>query len=164
MKELVIQMEELRYDILPRLISYTDNPILMVEEDFQIGDAGYLFRKEGSMYKETELHSRSYYGFLETVRMMGVDVVCTRSLDQSIWYMIAMDGYLSKKHYPKHLKTFKPQQQAMGMICCVPGVGIKRAEKALDGRSVRDLLIASEVNGLTAKQLLKIKKVLTWKC
>lgn len=156
-------MKELRYNILPRLLSYTDNPVLLVEEDFQIGDAGYLFRKEGSMYHETELHSKSYYGFLETVRMMGIDVVCTRNLDQSIWYMISMDGYLSKQHYPKHLKTFKPNQQALGMLCCVPGIDIKKAEKALNGRSIKDLMMLKDCSDLTLTQLQKIKKVLSWR-
>ena len=68
------------------------------------------------------------------------------------------------EHCDKHLKTFKPNRQALGMICCVPGIGIKRAEKALDGRSVRDLLVMKEAEGLTEKQLQKIKKVISWKC
>lgn len=166
MKELVTQMEDLRYDILPRLISYTDNPVLLVEEDFQVGDAGYLFRKEGSMYIETQMHSSSYYGFLETVRMMGVDVVAVRAttdLMPTIWYLAAMDGYLSKFHYPRHIKTFKPNQQAVGMLCCVNGIGMKRAQKALDGNSIKDVIGMQKVNGLTDTQLKKVKKVLTWR-
>jgi ERCC4-type nuclease len=159
-------MEELIHGIIPRLISYTDNPILLVEESHMIGDDGYLFRKEGSMYKETQMHSSSYYGFLETCRMMGVNVVCVRAtpdLMPTIYYLAAMDGYLAKQHYPKHLKSFKIEQQCLGMLAGIPGIGIKRAEKALIGNSIKDLMMMQKVNGLTEKQLEKVKKVLCWR-
>ena len=163
MAELVNQMQDLREDILPRLITFTDNPVLLVEESHQVGERGYLFRKENGMFKETQMHCTAYYSFLESVRMMGVEVVCTRNLDQSIWYMIGMDGYLSREHYPKPMKSFKPKQQQIGMLCCVPGIGQKRAAAALEGRSISDLLNAREVDGLTPKQLEKIRKVLRYK-
>jgi ERCC4-type nuclease len=159
-------MEELIHGILPRLISYTDNPILLVEESHMIGDAGYLFRKEGSMYKETQMHSSSYYGFLETCRLMGVNVVCVRAtpdLMPTIYYLAAMDGYLSKQHYPKTLKSFKVEQQRLGMLACIPGIGIKRAERALMGNSIGDIMRMQKVEGLTEKQLEKVKRVLTWR-
>ncbi len=159
-KELIIQMEELRYDILPRLIDFTDNPVLLVEESHIIGDDGYLFRRDGSVYLETGMHSKSYYGFLETVRMMGVDVVCTRNLDASIWYMIAMDGYLSNEHYPKHLKSFKPHQSALGMLACIPKVGMKRATKALESKSLIEMYRSVKVDGLTDTMLKKLKQTM----
>ena len=159
-KELIGQMEELRTDILPRLISYTDNPVLLVEESHQIGEAGYLFRRENGAYVETGLHSSAYYGFLESTRMTGVDVVCTRDLNASIWYMIAMDGYLSRQHYPKPLKSYKPHQSALGMLCCVPTIGAKRAEKALSALSIKEMIHVNEIEGLTKIQTQKLKKVL----
>jgi len=163
MKEVVTQMQELREDILPRLLTFTDNPVLLVEESHVTGDAGYLFRKENGMYRETQMHCTAYYSFLESVRMMGIEVVCTRNMDQSIWYLIAMDRYLSQQHYPKPMKSYKPRQQQIGMLCCVPGIGQKRAEAALEGRSVSELVSAKEVDGITKKQLEKIQKVLRWK-
>ena len=163
MKELVNQMQEIREDIIPRLLTFTDHPVLLVEESHVTGDAGYLFRKENGMYKETRVHCTQYHMFLESVRMMGVEVVCTRGLDQSIWYLAAMDKYLSQEHYPKPMKSYKPHQQQVGMLCCVPGIGAKRAEAALAGRSVYDLVHAKEVDGLTKNQLEKIQKVLRWK-
>jgi hypothetical protein len=156
-------MEELRYEILPNLIEFSRNPVLLVEETHNIGEMGYLFRRDGNVWRETSMHCSSYYGFLETVRSMGVDVVCTRNFDQSIWYMISLEGYLGKCHYPRHLKSFGLDQQATGMLCCVPGVGEARATKALKGYSIADLLHASQVDGLTAKQLLKVKNVLRFK-
>lgn len=157
-------MEELRTDILPRLCTFTDNPVLLVEESHQIGDRGYLFRKDerSKMFVETELHATSYFGFLESARMIGINVVCTRSLDQSIWYMISMDGYLSREHYPKPLKSYKPHQQALGMLCCVPGIGIKRATAALQERSI-DEMCRKECTGLTKGQQEKIRNVLRTK-
>lgn len=165
MKELASQMNDLQEDTLPRLIAFTENPILLVEEDFTIGEMGNLFRKDSTakLWIETGLHSSSYYGFLESCRSRGVDVVCTRNLDQSIWYMAAMHGYLGHHHYPKHRKLYKPYQQAMGMLCCVPGIGEKRAEKVLESNSVEDICSAEKIDGLTEKQLKKIQMVLRWK-
>ena len=102
MAELVVQMEELQHDILPRLCTFTDNPVLLVEESHTIGDRGYLFRKDNTkkVWIETGMHCSSYYGFLETVRNTGIDVVCTRNLDQSLWYMASLHGYLASNHFP----------------------------------------------------------------
>lgn len=165
MKELVNQMDDLAHDILPRLSSFTDNPVLLVEEDFTIGEMGNLFRKDSSakLWIETGVHSSSYYGFLESCRMKGIDVVCTRNLDQSVWYMAAMHGYLGHNHYPKHQKLYKPYQQALGMLCCVPGIGLKKAEKILGRNSIEDLVNADKADGLTEKQLKKVQMVLRWK-
>lgn len=163
MAELSQQMEDLRYDILPRLCTFTDNPILLVEETHMIGEKGYLFRRDGKVWTETGLHCTAYYGFLETVRNMGVDVVCTRSLEHSIWYMVSMHTYLGKYHYPKHPKMYKVDQMATGMLCCVNGVGEKKAEKVLKKYSLSELPSQHKVDGLTEKQLEKVKKVLRWK-
>lgn len=165
MKELAGQMPELRDDILPRLISFTENPVLLVEEDFTIGQMGNLFRRDPTtkLWMETGLHSLAYYGFLESVRMMGVDVVCTRNLEQSIWYMASMDSYLSTTHYPKHQKSYKPYSQALGILCSINGIGKKRAEQFLQHHSVSDALTMSKCEGLTAKQLEKLKNILRWK-
>lgn len=164
MKELVIQMDDLSTDILPRLASFTDNPVLLVEEDFVIGEMGSLFRKDSTsnMWVETGMRAASYYGFLESCRMKGIDVVCTRSLDQSIWYMASMHKYLSHNQYPKHRKFYKPYEQAVGMLCCVPGIGEKRAVKILEHNSIADLLQPGVAEGLTEKQLKKIQDVLRW--
>jgi hypothetical protein len=157
-------MTELQDDILPRLCNFTDNPILLIEESHTIGEAGYLFRKEGKMFVETGLHSKSYYGFLEMVRMQGIDVVTTRDLNASIWYMISMDNYLGKYHYPHHGKTFKIPNQAIGMISCVPGIGEKRARATLAHQSIRDICKSKGgIEGLTEKQSEKMRRCLEWK-
>lgn len=162
-KELILQMEDLHYDILPRLCNFTDNPVLLVEESHVIGEMGYLFRKENRLWLETGMHSSSYYGFLETVRQMGIDVVCTRDLNQSIWYMAALHGYLGKYHYPRHKKTFRISQQAVGMLACVPGIAEKRAREVLEKHSIREICTMERIDGLTEKQCEKIKRVLEWK-
>lgn len=158
-------MEELLIGILPRLSSFTNNPILLVEESHVIGEMGYLFRKQDNHWVETGMHCSSYYGFLETVRMQGVDVVCTRNFDASIWYLISMHGYLGRCHYPKHKKMFKTGQQAIGILCSVPGIGERKAEKILQRYSIQELLEvdASDVKELTPKQLSGIRKVFSWR-
>jgi mannose/fructose-specific phosphotransferase system component IIA len=156
-------MEELRYEIIPNLVQFSDNPVLLVEESHEIGEKGYLFRKQDRLWKETSMHSSSYYGFLETVRLMGCDVVCTRNLEQSIWWMISMHGFLGKRHYPKHQKFYGPEQSAMGMLCCVPTIGEKRAEKILSKHSISDLIFDKNVKEATEKQKQRIEECLRWK-
>lgn len=156
-------MDELLHDILPRLSSFTDNPVLLVEESHILGERGYLFRRNGKHWVETGMHCSSYYGFLETVRNMGVDVVCTRNLDASLWYMISMHGYLERCHYPKHSKMFTTGQQAMGMLCCVPKIGEKRAMQALGAKSIAEMVNSKTVPGLTDIQVRNLQKVLKWK-
>lgn len=169
MAELAGQMEELRYDILPRLLSFADdinaNPVLLVEEDFTTGERGFLFRKDSTtkLYVETGLHATAYYGFLETVRTMGCEVVTVRNLDQSIWFMVSLDSYLSTEHYPKHKKSYKPYSSALGMLCCVPGIGKKRAEKVLQNHSIAEIAAGKDITGLTNKQLEKIRNVMRFK-
>jgi len=158
-------MEELLLGILPRLISFTNNPILLVEESHVIGEQGYLFRRKDNHWVETGMHCTSYYGFLETVRMMGVDVVCTRNLDASIWYLISMHGYLGKCHYPRHKKMFTSGQRAVGMLCCAPGVGERAAAQVLANYSIQELLEVDEskLKALKSAQLASIKKITGWK-
>ena len=157
-------MEELKHNILPRLINFTDNPILLVEESHAIGEKGYLFRKEDRVWVETGMHSSSYYGFLESVRSMGINVVCTRNLDASLWFMISMHNYLGKHRYPKPKKSYSDEEIATGMLCCVPTIGEKRARKALAEYSIRDLAtIQKQIPGLTEKQSERLRSVLRWK-
>jgi hypothetical protein len=161
----VSAMEELRIEILPNLRSFCDNPVLLVEESHRFGENGSLFRKEGKMFVETGLHASSYYGFLESVRMMGVDVVtvpATPDMLPTIWYLASMDGYLSREHYPKHRKHFDVRQQALGALCCVPGIGEKRAVAALENASLAGIANATRVEGLTVTQTEKVQKMLRY--
>ena len=156
-------MEELRFEIIPHLVQFSDNPVLLVEESHEIGENGYLFRKQDRLWLETPMHSSGYYGFLETVRQMGCEVVTTRSLDHSIWWMISMHNYLGRYHYPKHKKAYNPGQSAMGMLCCVPGIGEKRAEKILSKHSISDLIFDKNIKEATEKQRKKIDEVLRYR-
>jgi ERCC4-type nuclease len=161
-KELIQQMQELQDNILIRLCNFTDNPVLLIEESHKIGQMGYLFRKQNNVWLETGMHSSSYYGFIESMKHRGIDVVCTRDLDHSIWYMAALHGYLGRFHYPKHAKTHRINQMAVGMLACVPGIAEKRAREALEHQSIREMC-AGRMEGLTVKQAEKVRRVLEWK-
>lgn len=173
-KELIQQMQELQDDILIRLCNFADsiksNPVLLIEETHKIGQMGYLFRKQNNVWLETGMHSSSYYGFIESMKNRGIDVVCTRDLDHSIWYMAALHGYLGRFHYPKHAKTHRINQMAVGMLACVPGIAEKRAREALEHQSIKEMCEGKiyvwedeGIKGLTKKQAEKLKRVLEWK-
>jgi hypothetical protein len=143
------------------LLQFGDHPAFLVEENFSITDDGYLQNKQTGY--PTELLATSYYGVLETLRKMGLDVYSTRDLNSSIWWMIAMHGYLNKNHYPKHRKYFSLQEQAVGMMMVVPGIGSARAEKALNQNSIRAMSHLKKVPGLTEPQSRKLGDVLRWR-
>jgi hypothetical protein len=162
--EVINQMEEIRYDILPRLKNFSGEvhtPVLLVEETFGITKEGYLIDKTSG--RESQMLATSYYNFLETVRRSGADVVTTRDLNQSIWWMVATHTYLAKNHYPKQNKAYSVQEQAMGMMMSVNGIGEARAGKALAESSIKEMGRMMKIPGLTDKQSKKVKEVLGWK-
>lgn len=111
-KEIPKQMGELRDDILPALKELTDNPVLLIEEDFVIGGNGIFYRREEGVLKPTELNSKSYFNFIHSVKLSGVDVVTTRDMNASIWWMIATGIWVEDHHYPKRKKGYTPSMQA----------------------------------------------------
>ncbi len=154
-------MDELLYETLPALKNFSDNPCLLLEENYGITKDGYLYNRNDS--RETQMLATSYFGYLETIRKMGIDVYCMRDLNQSIWWLISMHNYLGKEHFPKHTKYFSLQEQAVGMLTAVPTIGDARAAKALQKSSIRGMCGRKQIDGLTGKQVEKLQKVLQWK-
>ena len=96
--EMISELDEIMYQIAPRMINFSENPVLLLEENYGISKGGYLFNRQDN--RETEMLATSYYGYLETIRKMGIEVITTRDLNSSIWWMISTHGYLGKQHYP----------------------------------------------------------------
>lgn len=159
--EFVSELDEIVNEIAPHLLEFGEHPAFLIEENFDITKDGYLQNKQTGY--PTSLLATSYFGVLETLRKMGLDVYCTRDLNSSIWWMVAMHGYLNKNHYPKHRKYFSLQEQAVGMLTVVPGLGATRAEKALAKNSIRGMTHLKTVPGLTETQSMKLKEVLQWR-
>ena len=156
--EMIGELDEIMFDILPRLQNFSDNPVLCLEENFSITKEGYLYNRNDS--RESQLLATSYYGYLETIRKSGIDVITTRDLNCSLWWMVAMHGYLAKQHYPKHRKYFSTEEQAVGMLTAVPGIGPARALKALQQHSIREMGKLRVIDGLTEKQSERVLDVL----
>jgi ERCC4-type nuclease len=156
--ELLNELDETMFETLPRLRNFSDNPVLLIEENFGIDQTGHLFNRGDS--RETDMLATSYFGYLETIRKSGVEVVTTRDLNQSVWWMIATHGYLAKEHYPKSRKAHSIKEQAVGMMTAVSGIGEARALKALKDRSLKDMITKNEFGGLTMKQVQKLNEVM----
>jgi ERCC4-type nuclease len=162
--ELISELDETMYDTLPRLKNFAGeygNPVILIEENFGIDQTGHLFNRGDS--RETDMLATSYFGYLETIRKMGVEVITTRDLNQSIWWMIATHGYLGKEHYPKMKKTHTIKELAVGMMMVVPGIGETRAMKVLKDVSIRDMIVGNRYGGLTEKQMRKMREIIGWK-
>lgn len=158
--EFISEIDEIMNEIAPRLLGYCEHPVFLIEENFEITKDGYLQNRQNG--RHSEMLATSYYGILETLRKMGIDVQCTRDLNSSIWWMISLHGYLNKNHYPKHKKCFSVQEQAVAMMTLIPGIGTTRAEKALQKNSIRVMSGMKKVPGLTDAQSRKLGEVLRW--
>ena len=159
--EMISELDEIMFEILPRMKNFSDNPVIVLEENYGISKSGYLYNKTDN--RETEMLATSYFGYLETIRKMGVGVVTTRGLNESIWWMVATHNYLSKEHYPKHKKTFSDKECAVGILSTVPGIGDVRASKALEHNSIRGMIGMKKIDGLTQKQSDRLMKIFHWR-
>ena len=159
--EMIGQLDEIMFDILLRMKNFSENPVFLAEENYGISQDGYLFNRADN--HPTEFLAKSYYGYLETIRKMGVDVVTTRGLNETIWYLVSMHGYLGKEHYPPHTKTFSDKECAVGILSSVPGIGDVRASKALSHNSIRGMMGMKRIEGLTQKQSDRLSKVFHWR-
>ena len=155
------QLDEIMFDIIPRMKNFSDNPVFLAEENYGISQDGYLFNRADN--RPTEMLAKSYFGYLETIRKMGIDVVTTRGLNETIWYLVSMHGYLGKEHYPKHVKYFSDKEIAVGMLTAIPGIGDVRASKALEGTSIRGMMGLKHITGLTQKQSERLSRVVGYK-
>ena len=159
--ELLSELDETLHETLPRLRNFNENAILLIEENFGIDQNGYLFNRGDS--RETDMLATGYFGYLETVRKSGVEVIATRDLNQSIWWMVATHGYLGNDHYPKHRKCHSAKEQAVGMLMAVSGIGDARASRALKSQSIREMITKNTYGGLTMKQAEKFNEVVRFK-
>jgi ERCC4-type nuclease len=160
--EVATQMQEIREDIIPALMDQSENPVLLVEETFRIDEQGMMWRKEGNFLKPAQLSARSYYNFLQSIRQMGCEVVTTRELDQSIWWMYSIHAYLHEDHYPKPKKKYGVEMQALGALCCFNGIGVTTAKKLLTQHSLAELMKMHDkdlVKIMTLNQAANLKKV-----
>ncbi len=158
-KEIPKQLMELKNDILPSLKDLTTNPVLLIEEDFVIDDNGTFFQRRDGMLYPTQLNSKAYYNFISSIKQNGIDVVTTRNLDASIWWMIATAEYLDNYHYPKISKQFNAENQAVGSLCSLNGIGPAKARKILAEYSLKELMMI-ETNELITKKLLSFDQAL----
>jgi len=143
--EVFKQMDDIRGDVIPSLMDLTENPILLIEENFTVGKDGHMYRKQNGFLLEVGISAASYYNFLNSIRKMGCEVVCTRNLDQSIWWMISTHRYIAEEHYPKMKKGFGHPAQAVGMLCCVNNFGITTTRKLLSEYSIKMLMDMPDV-------------------
>ena len=158
--EIPQQMGDLRDDILPALKELTETPVLLIEEDFSIGGDGTFYQRRNGMLYPTGMNTKAYFNFIHSCKLAGVDVVTTRNLDASIWWMIATAGYLEKNHYPKMKMQYSSDSRAIGMLCCINGIGPHKAEKILEEYSMVELLKKPGAD-LVREKLLTLNQALS---
>ena len=158
-KEIPQQMKALKEDILPALKELTDNPVLLIEEDFHIGQDGIFYRRQDGMLYPTSLNTKSYFNFIHSTKLSGVDVVTTRNLDASIWWMIATGLWVENNHYPKQKKKYLPSMQAVGALCCCNGFGQTKSEKLLSQYSLGELFL---MNHLELSKIMSVNQVIAF--
>lgn len=161
--EVFQQMEEIRNDVIPSLQELTENPVLLIEENFHVGRDGHMYRRQGGFLVEVGMTAYSYYNFLNSIRLLGCEVVCTRNLDQSLWWMISTYNYIGTEHYPKQKKGHTHHACAVGALCCVNNFGQTSAKKLLKEYSIAELVCMDEkgLRGImNANQYLNFTKTI----
>lgn len=161
--EVAIQMTEIREGIVPALLEASENPVLLVEETMRVDEQGMCWRKEGNFLKPAQVSARQYYNFLNSIRQMGCEVVTTRDLDQSIWWMYATHSYVHEEHYPKPKKKYGVDMQALGALCCFNGIGHTTAVKILQKHSLKELMALGDLQlarTMTITQATNFRKVI----
>ncbi len=159
--ELISELDQILYETIPLLKNFSDQPVLLIEENHDITQDGYLINHTTG--RDTQMLATAYYSYLETIRKTGVDVITTRDLNQSIWWMISLHNYLGKNHYPHHKKYHTMHEIAVGVLTAIPTIGEVRANKALKESSIRGMVGMKTVTGLTDKQNEKLQQVLQWR-
>ena len=160
--EIFQQMQAIQTDIIPALSDMTDTPVLLIEEQFQIGRDGHMYRRQNGFLHEVGLTAISYYNFINSIRLMGCEVVCTRNLDQSIWWMASTFSYIGKEHYPKQKKGHNHMMQAVGALCCINNFGVTSSKKLLKDYTMKELMLMGDMELrklLNANQYVNFCKV-----
>lgn len=137
--EVIEQMSEIRNRI-HNILKIHDRAILLVEEDFEVSEKGYILRNlEGKTF-ETRGDISKYYNFLQSIRDDGISVITTRGFEQSMWWMLSTHKRLEVEHIPKiHVKNHTPVEEACGMLYIIDGFGPKICEKLLQNYSISDM-------------------------
>jgi hypothetical protein len=161
--EICTQMQDIREDVIPAMMDASpDSSVLLVEEYFTIDNKGMMWRKEGNFMKPANISARMYYNFLQSIRLMGCDVVVTKNLEHSIWWMNAIHTYVHNEHYPKQKKRYGANMQAVGALCAVNSFGITASKKVLEKHTISELihLKDSELGKImTINQIVNFRRV-----
>ncbi|WP_292423120.1 ERCC4 domain-containing protein [Methanoregula sp.] len=161
--EVATQMQEIYDDILPALMDLTEHPVLLIEETYAIDNySGMMMRRENRFLKPCQLSARSYFNFLNSVRKMGVEVITTKGLDESIWWMYSTHYYVHDQHYPHQKKRYGADMQALGMLCCINGIGHTRASQILQEHSLQDLITMANVD-IIKKKIMTINQTVMFR-
>ncbi len=132
MGELLTQMGEIRAR-LPELSEAGYTPVLLVEEEgFKVSKDGKILLPRGNKLYETGTPITAYYNFLASVKKSGVDVVTVKDLNFSIWWLYSLHRYIQEEHYPHLPCKYTTQEQLVGALMGVPGVGEKKAKALIE--------------------------------
>jgi hypothetical protein len=76
--------------------------------------------------------------------------------------MYAMHSYIHEFHYPHQKKRYGADMQALGMLCCVNGIGMTRATQILSEHSLQDL-IAMNNTDIVKKKIMTVNQVVMFR-
>lgn len=157
LSEVIEQMTEIR-ERIHNILKIHDRAILLVEEDFEVSENGFIIRKLNDKQFETRGEVSKYYNFLQSIRDDGICVITTRGFEQSMWWMLSTHKRLESEHVPKiHVKNHTPLENAYGMLYVIDGFGPKICEKLLQNYSIADMCSMNDIQlksiGMNKKQV-----------
>ena len=120
--EYISQMDEVKY----RIEELQENPTLLIEGTFQISVDGAIMVNRGKLLYEVG-KVKSYFNSLNSLRMKGVTIVRTQSLEETIWWLYSTHSYIQKHHYPKPTRKYNQLEELVGALTGIRGIGEKKA-------------------------------------
>jgi hypothetical protein len=142
--EILSEMVEIRNRIFD-ILKMWDYAVLLVEEDFNVSEAGFVMLGMKDYYVETSFPIKNYYNFLQSLRDDGIIVVTTKNYNQSLWWMFATHERLKKSHAPfMRIDSHTPVEHAMGVLKLMSGFGEKSIEKVLGNASIKELIAMND--------------------
>ena len=127
--EVLQQMQEIQERISELKEKYDNAWFLVEEEDLFIDQDGVIMSKRGKLLYETGMNVKAYYNFLHSIERKGVQVKTTYNWEYSVWWLYSLHSYIQREHYPKPTKKYTQQEEVIGALMGIEGIGEAKARQ-----------------------------------
>lgn len=123
-------MDEIRDRIVNETkAKYEDTWLLVEDGGLRVSADAKIMLNRGKLLYETGLSVKSYYNFLHSLEDKAIRIKTVPNLEYSIWWLYSIHARIQRHHYPKPSRKYSEDEEIMGALMGVPGIGEKKAQK-----------------------------------